>query len=599
MDLKSIQSRMPEDPGVYLFKDRSGRVIYVGKAKNLKKRVLSYFRPQSDFSQKTAVMMDKAEKLDYILTSTENEALILESSLIKKYMPRYNVVLRDDKQYPCLRLGIKEDFPRLSIVRKIKKDGAVYFGPFSSSHSVRNTLKLIDKIFQLRKCRTIRLPKRSRPCLHFQLGRCLGPCTQEVSVDSYRDIVNQVRLFLEGRNRELLKKMKRDMAHFAEKQYFEDAARIRDRIRDVEKTIERQDVVSTRMEDQDVIGLAREGEAVQLVILFVRRGYLLGSRDYHFKEMGSPDSEIIEAFLKQFYRQGTSIPKKILLSKPIDDLLPITNWISELAGKRVSIIHPLKGEKRRIVRIAISNAENLLSLKEKGRKGDLVEGTKSALKLKKVPKYIEGLDISNLYGKMAVGAIVSFVDGLPNGQGYRNFKIRDVEGIDDYGMISELVRRRLSKGNLPDLFVVDGGKGHLSAVKRVLEKIPDDEKPELVSIAKADEKAGETTDKIYLPDRKNPLSLRGDHPVLFLLMRIRDEAHRRAITYHRKLRHRNLKESRIDLIPGIGFQRKKVLLQYFGNMDAVSRATADDLAHVPGISDSLAKRISNFFSQEE
>lgn len=597
MDPESLRNTLPEGPGVYLFKDRSGRTIYVGKAKNIKKRVLSYFTSRSELSPKTAVMMDRAEGLDYILTSTENEAFILESSLIKKHMPRYNVVLRDDKQYPCLRLDIKEDYPSLQIVRKIKKDGAVYFGPFSSAHAVRSTLKWIDKIFQLRKCRTVQPPRRSRPCLNYQLGRCLGPCAQKVSVDAYRDIVNQVRLFLEGRNQELVKNLKQDMQDLAGKQRFEEAARIRDRIRAVEKTIERQNVVSTRMVDQDVIGLAREGESAHLVILFVRKGYLIGSRDFHFRETGATDSEMMEAFLKQYYRKETFTPKYILLSKPIDDLAPIAHWLSDIAGKRVSIVHPMKGEKRRIVDMAVSNAENLLASREKTQE-DLMERAKSTLRLNKTPYYIEGLDISNLHGKMAVGTIVSFVDGIPDRAGYRNFKIRDVEGIDDYGMMSELVRRRMKRGDVPDLFVVDGGKGHLSAVKRVLDELSHEPVPEAVSIAKADERAGETADKIYLPGRKNPLILKADHPVLFLLMRVRDEAHRRAVTYHRKLRHKGLKESGMDLIPGVGPQRKKLLLKHFGDMGAVSRATPDELALVPGISTSLAKKISVFLGEK-
>ncbi|MBW2610170.1 MAG: excinuclease ABC subunit UvrC [Deltaproteobacteria bacterium] len=595
---ESLHRNLSDGPGVYLFKDRSDRIIYVGKSKNLKKRVLSYFRPLKEQPHKTALMMNKARGLDYILTATENEAFILESNLIKKHMPRYNVILRDDKHYPCLRLSIKDPYPRLTIVRRIKKDGALYFGPFSSSSSVRSTLKLIDRIFRLRKCRSSGIPKRSRPCLNYQLDRCLGPCTHDIPFADYMDIVDQVKMFLEGRNRELLKQLKKDMKLRADQMDFEEAARIRDQVRSVENTIERQHVVSPKMEDQDVIGLAQEGGVFQLVLLFVRRGYLLGSRDYCFIDKGGSASEVMEAFLKQHYHKERFIPKHILISAPIDDLAPIADWLSDMAGKKVSIHRPLRGDKLRIIRMSISNAEDLLSRNRRDQKEDLMDLAMSVLKLKKVPRTIEGLDISNLHGDMAVGTIVSFTDGHPRKSGYRNYKIRGLDVIDDYGMMSELALRRLSTGDPPDLFVVDGGKGHLSAVKRVMDDLSKIEVPEAVAIAKADESGPAMTDKIYIPGRKNPLSLRKDHPVLFLLMRIRDEAHRRAITYHRKIRSKSLKKSRLDLIPGIGQKRKKILLQGFGDIDAISRARPEDLALVPGISRSLAQDISSFLKKK-
>ncbi|MFC1869468.1 excinuclease ABC subunit UvrC [Thermodesulfobacteriota bacterium] len=598
IDAKSLRRSLPEGPGVYLFKDRSDNIIYVGKAKNLKKRVLSYLKPYSELPHKTALMMNKAKGLDYILTATENEAFILESSLIKRHMPRYNIVLRDDKQYPCLRLSIKEPYPRLNIVRKIRKDGALYFGPFSSANSVRSTLKLIDRIFQLRKCKNRRLPSRSRPCLNYQLDRCLGPCSNDIPSASYREIVDQVKLFLDGRNRELLRQLSKDMKRFSDQQNYEKAARIRDQIRAVENTIERQNVVSPRMADQDVIGLAQEGGISQLVILFVRKGYLIGRRDYRFRDPKVSPSEVMEAFLKQYYHKDRFIPRHVFISEPIEELVPITGWLSDMAGKKVSIHRPLRGEKLRVVRMAISNAENLLARVAGPREEDLMELSRSVLKLKKRPRSIEGLDISNLQGDMAVGTVVSFLDGLPFRSGYRNYRIRWIDNIDDYGMMSELVLRRLSGDTPPDLFVVDGGKGHLFAVKRVIDNLSGKEIPEVVAIAKADERVQDKTDKIYLPGRKNPLSLKRDHPVLFLLMRIRDEAHRRAITYHRKLRDKGVKKSRLELIPGIGPKRKKLLLKRFGDIDAVSRAKPEDLALVPGISESLARDISGFFRQE-
>ena len=585
---------LPESPGVYLFKDQSSNVIYVGKAKNLKKRLLSYFRPSSTLPQKTAVMMGRAKDLDYILTGTENEAFILEASLIKAHMPRYNIILRDDKEYPCLRLDIKEPYPRLGIARKIKKDGALYFGPFSSSQSVRSTLRLIDRLFQLRKCRKDRLPKRSRPCLNYQLGRCLGPCTNDVIVASYRGIVDQVRLFLEGSGRELVRRLETDMKQYAGQEDFENAARIRDQIRAIEKTLERQDVVSHGMEDQDVIGLAQGSRISQLVIIFVRKGYLIGSRDYHFNDTGASASEVMEAFIKQYYHDMPFIPEEILISERIDDLVPINTWLSDLTGRRISIHRPLRGKKMRLVRMAVSNAENLLAKEGKMEGEDLVQLTRSTLKLKKGPRRIEGLDISNLQGSLSVGTVVSFVDCIPFKPGYRNYKIGCGDGIDDYGMISELALRRLSGDNPPDLLLVDGGKGHLSAVKRVMETVPGKVMPDVVAISKAD--GPDKTDKVYLVGRKNPLILKKDNPVLLLLMRIRDEAHRRAILYHRKLRKGGLERSRLDLIPGIGPKKKRLLLKQFGDIASISRAKPGELALVPGISTSLARDISRFFS---
>ena len=571
----------------------------MGKAKSLKKRVLSYFRPSSELPHKTALMMKKASGLDYLLTSTEQEAFILEDNLVKKFMPRYNVILRDDKRYPCLRIGINEPYPHLSIVRRIMKDGALYFGPFSSANAVRSTLKFIERVFQIRKCKTGGLPKRARPCLNYEMDRCLGPCSLDIPVSKYREMVHQVRLFLEGRNRELIDKLRKDMVEAGGRLEFERAARIRDQIRAIEKTVERQHVVSTRMEDEDVIGLAEKGRMYQLIILFVRKGSLIGSRDYVFNDQPGASSEVMEGFLKQYYAREAFMPKRILISELVEDLLPITEWLSDLAGHKVSIHRPLRGEKLRLVEMAVANAENLLAGRSESQKEDLISSVQSVLKLKRPPNYIEGLDISNLQGDKAVGTIVSFVNGLPHKSGYRNYRIKAVNGIDDYAMMAELVERRVSKGQLPDLFLVDGGKGHLAVVKRVLDRLENLDVPEVISIAKQDERRQEKHDKIYVPGRKNPVRLSADHPVLLLMMRIRDEAHRRAITYHRRLRRKNLMESDLDLIPGIGVNRKKLLLKHFKGIDGLANASLSALVSVPGINRRLANDISSFFRGNE
>lgn len=597
IDIKQgvLGSDPPDSPGVYLFKDASGHVIYVGKAKNLKKRVLSYFRSGADASPKTAIMINRARGLDYILTATENEAFILESSLIKGYMPRYNVILRDDKQYPCLRLDINEPYPRLGIVRKIKKDGAIYFGPFSSSHSVRDTLRLIERLFLLRKCRTGSLSKRTRPCLNFQMGRCMGPCANQVSLSAYGEIVAQVRLFLEGRSNELLRHLEGEMKRLSDAEDYEGAAGVRDRISALKRTIERQHVVSARLEDLDVIGLAFRGDIYQLVIHFVRKGYLKGSRNYSFKDTSYSPSEVMESFLKQYYSQSIFPPKKIIISERIEDPASIAAWLSGIAGKRISIIRPVKGEKLRMTQMAVSNAADAL-LRTEDRPGeDLVEMTRKTINLGKRPERIDCLDISNLQGGMAVGTVASLMKGKPYRAGYRNYRIKGVEGVNDYGMMAELVIRHLKAVEPPDLMVLDGGKGHLLTVNRAIEEMAAGEQIEVISIAKADQKKGEKSDKIFLKGRKNPLVLRGDHPVLLMLMRIRDEAHRRAVSYHRRLRGKAMKSSLLDIIPGIGPDRKRRLLNRFGDIDTISRARPEELARVNGISRTLAESIAEYF----
>ncbi len=603
---------LPQGPGVYLFKDAQDRVIYVGKAKNLHKRVVSYFRPETDLSVKTALMMKRARGLDSILTATEKEAFILESNLIKKYLPRYNIILRDDKRYPCLRLDINAPFPHLVIVRKIKKDGALYFGPFSSANAVRSTHRIIDRVFKLRKCRNRELKKRSRPCLNFQMNRCLAPCTYDVEPQQYKKIVDQVRLFLEGRNQELLKRLRKDMDKAAAALDFEKAAGVRDQIRAIEKTVERQHVVSPGMEDQDVIGVSQKGDLHQVVILYIRKGYWMGTRNYLFKDRSASPSDISQAFLKQYYARGVFLPRQILLSHGVEDLAAINEWLSGLAGKKILIRTPRRGEKRKLVSMAVANAENLLQRRSGDVREDVTDQVQRTLGLKNRPRVIEGLDISNFQGGMAVGSVVSFVAGQLHSAGYKNFRIKAFDDVDDYGMMGELVQRRMKAGDLPDLFLVDGGKGHLRSVKRVVDRYArtrgaENEKPgasgldmrvpDVLSIAKPDRSRQEASDKIYVPGRKNPVALAADDPVLLLMMHIRDEAHRRAIGYHRKLMKKGLTHSDLNQIPGVGPKRKQRLLQHFNGFQGVSQASAAQLKEVPGINHSVAESIASFFKR--
>lgn len=599
LDQAYLANILPEGPGVYLFKDSRGKTLYVGKAKNLRKRVLSYFRARGTSCSKTLFMLKKASGLDFILTSNEKEAFILESTLIKRYKPRYNIVLRDDSQYPCLRLSLEEPFPRLTIVRKIKRDGARYFGPFSSASAVRNTLKVIDRIFQLRKCKTSALPKRSRPCLNYQMDRCLAPCSGKISEAEYGRVVKQVILFLEGKSEELISHLAQEMKDASARLEFERAARLRDQITSVQKTIERQQVVSPGMEDLDVIGIAQREDSFQLVVMYIREGRLIGIRNYRVKSPGHSPSEVMEAFIKQYYSRDLFLPGEIILSTPIEEAMAISAWLTDCAAKKVSIKVPKRGTKKRLTEMAVANAESLLSSADLPEPDRLIALIKERLGLTRPPVRIEGLDVSTLYGSKAVGAIVSFVNGKPYKAGYRNFKIKWADGMDDYGMLAEVVARRIALGDLPDLFLVDGGKGQLAVLERVVKEHVGKTSPQLAAIAKADKKKGERADKVFVQGRQNPISLSPKDPVLMLLMRIRDEAHRRAITYHRKLQKAEISTSILDQIPGVGPTRKRALLTHFKDLDSLFKASEEELASVKGITARVAREIRHFFNELE
>ncbi len=589
---------VPREPGVYLFKDRSGKVLYIGKAKNLNKRIHSYFSKGKDHPYKLYLILTNADTIEHIITATEKEALILEGNLIKRYRPRYNVILKDDANYPLLKLDINNRYPRLTIVRRMKNDGDLYFGPFTSASAVRSTLRLIGPVFPLRKCKTKGTPKRSRPCLNYQLGRCLGPCCLDVGVEDYQEIVDQVKLFLEGRSKELISQLREIMQKASRGLNFERAARVRDQIRAVEKTVERQTVVSTEMKDQDVIGLSRSGKEAGIVILFVRSGYMVGSRNYSIHCEWQNASELLETFLKQYYRDKGFIPSEIILSDAIDDKRLISEWLTGMAGKKVSISVPSRGDKKKLVNMAVVNAENILLERQKSDQSAILEEAKSILHLGRKPAHIEGIDISNLKGDLAVASLVTFVEGVPQKSDYRNYRIKEVEGIDDYAMIVEVIKRRLKKGQPPDLFVIDGGKGHLSVALKTIDALGLENPPDVISIAKADQGEPGAVDKIYLPNRKNPLILARNHPVLSLLMRLRDETHRRAVSYYRKRSRKKLTGSELDRIPGVGPKRKKALLKYLGDLQSIDRAEIEDLNGVPGINQVVAKNIFDYFHRK-
>jgi len=589
---------IPQGSGVYLFKDKLGKIVYIGKAKNLHKRINSYFSKARNQPYKLSLLLKTAHRIDHIETATEKEALILEGNLIKKYRPKYNVTLKDDANYPLLKLDITTEYPRLTIVRRMKNDGAVYFGPFTSASAVRSTLRLIGPIFPLRKCTTKGIPKRSRPCLNYQLGRCLAPCCLNVRVEDYQEIVDQVKLFLEGRSKELISKLRKIMRNAAKELNFEKSARIRDQIKAIEKTVERQTIVSTRMKDQDIIGLSYLDNEAGIVMLLVRSGYMVGSKNYVIHYKWENPGEILEAFLKQYYRDKKFIPPDIILSESINDTQLLSSWLTERAGKKISISSPTRGDKKKLVNIAIKNAKNILQKRQKSDQSAILEQAKIICNLKRRPNHIEGIDISNLKGAHAVASLVTFIEGLPKKSAYRNYKIKEVMGIDDYSMIAEVVKRRLKKGTPPDLLVIDGGKGHLSVVMKTIGDLDLAIPPDALSIAKADKEKPGDIDKIFLSNRKNPLILSRNHPVLSLFMRIRDETHRRAIGYHRKIRKKQLIGSELEMIPGIGEKRKKILLKNLGDIQSVSKANIADLERISGISHVLAKNIVEYFTMK-
>ena len=580
---------LPTHPGVYFFKDKKGTILYVGKAGNIKHRVSSYFQKPEDKDAKTLAMLENVADIDTMVTDTEKEALILENNLIKAHRPRYNVKLRDYKNYPCLKLSMEEDFPTLTIVRRIKKDDSIYFGPYPSATSLRETLKLIRRIFSIRTCLDTKFSNRLRPCINYQMGRCLGPCSGKIDPARYQEIVHQVRMFLEGKNRELVERLKKKMEEEAENLHFEAAARIRDQIEHIERIVEKQKIVSTDFLDRDVIGFHRQDHSFAIHPLFVRGGKLLGGRGFPFRSSGLPDEEILSSFLHQYYREGKFIPEEILTPMAIPDQDLVEQWLTELKGKKVKILVPSKGDKKHLLEMASDNAEQFL-LAEEGTEGEgesLLEALREKVHLKKVPRRIEAFDISNLQGGNAVGSMVFFQDGKPDKQGYRHFKIQTVKGADDYGMMYEVLLRRYQKvtekSDLPDLVLLDGGRGQLNVAQEVFKELKIEE-VDLISLAKERTVEGsplsrliKTEEKIFHPHYKEPFVLGRNSPVLHLLDRIRDEAHRFAITFHKKVRGRETIKSELGEVPGIGRVRQRELLKHFKTVEKIKSGSRDHL----------------------
>jgi len=595
------------EPGVYLLKDAEGLIIYIGKARDLRKRLAAYFKNSAQTDMKTGVLVKKISDFDTLITGTEKEALILESNLIKRHRPRYNVVLKDDKRYPSLRLNPDEKYPSFTIVRKIGEDDAVYFGPFASAHAVRETLKTVNKTFKLRKCRAKDFKTRTRPCLHCQMEGCLAPCCLDVDPQVYWEQVNEAIMFLRGRTTDLLAKIKTQMNAAAQAQEFEKAARLRDKMFSLQRTIEKQIAVNTDFQNRDVFAIARSNGHALVTVLNVIGGFLKGSRHFSFEETMSTDEEAIGTFIRQYYEKTVSLPKELLVSVNLQDARLIEDWFKAVKGQTVKILSPKRGEKAKLLEMAIHNAENELKglIAARSAEMDLLARLQKKLQLSRLPHRIECFDNSNISGTEAVASMVVFEKGRAKKSAYRQFKIKTVDKNDDYAYMAEVLNRRLKNLNaqqspepFPDLLMVDGGKGQLNIALAVIKELALEGQFQIIAIAKKDEKKGETQDKIFIPRRINPIVFGKDADLLLFLQRIRDEAHRFAITFHRKRRIKTSLQSELDAIPGIGRKRKAILLKHFKSTKKIREANINELNSLPGISRSTAEAVHRYFSRQ-
>jgi len=602
-------SQVSSSPGVYLMKDVKGELIYVGKAGNLKKRISSYFSGSGhnvgatpcgcpELNMKTGLLVKKIADFETILTRNEHEALLLESNLIKEYKPRYNVILKDDKRYPSLRLDITNPYPNLTMVRKPENDGALYFGPFSSPGAVYQTLKIINKTFKIRKCKSQVIKSRNRPCLNYQIGACPAPCCFDVDKDAYHETIKEIILFLKGRTPDLIHKIKRDMRDASDREDYETAAILRDKVSALEKILEKQVSVTTDFKDRDVFAIVSENEQIVITVLFVRGGYLLQTRHFEFTEILSTDEEMIGAFIRQYYENAQFIPKEILVPIILEDAYLTEAWLKQIRGESVKILYPMRGEKKQLVEMAQKNAGNRLReiIASANSEKDRLCRLQKRLGINRIPNHIECFDNSNISGKSAVAGMVVFKNGKACKSLFRQYKIKTVANHnDDYAYMSEALKRRYGKGEeskpFPDLLIVDGGKGQLNIAVSVIKELGLEGAFDIISIAKKDEKQGDTDDKIYKPGRANPVNFSREKDLLLFLQQIRDKAHHYALSFHRKQRGATAINSLLDTIPGIGKKRKQILLKHFSSIKNIRAATIDELIALPGMNRKAAEEI--------
>jgi len=587
---------LPDRPGVYLYRDAKGQALYVGKAASLRSRVRSYFQEARPRDAKTDALVRQIADLEYVVTDNELEALMLEANLVRKHRPRYNIILRDDKHYPFLKLTTNEEFPRLVVARRVQKDGATYFGPFYPATAMRQTLRLTRQLFPLRTC-SIRIDgKLERPCIQYFIHRCNAPCTGWETREGYAKTVRDVQHFLEGKDDDLAASLTREMEQAAREEKFERAAVLRDQIQSLNQVRERQKIISTDQVDQDVIGVVRQGADACVELFFVRKGRLVGQEAFFFdRTAGSGDGEILSAFLRQFYGKNVTPVPEILLSEDVPESDLLTEWLSGLAGRRVALVVPQRGTKRDFVAMAESNAAIALQhhlLSRSNRQQLILEDLQRALELPTLPNRIEGYDISSIQGSEQVGSMVVWENGELKKDDYKRFRIKTVPAADDFASLEEMLRRRfarsLEEGTvLPDLVLIDGGRGQLNVGLKVLQDLGLDYLP-VVSLAKQRE-------EVYRSESLEPLLLDPTAPALHTLQKIRDEAHRFAITYHKKLRAKRTISSVLDSIPGVGATIRTSLLKTLGSARRVRESSVAELAAVPKVTPKLAQRIYAHF----
>ncbi len=595
---------LSKEPGVYLMKDKDGQVIYVGKARALNKRVRQYFGAAAQKQSKTAAMVSKVADFNYIITNSEKEALILECNLIKEYRPYYNILLKDDKHYPYVRIDLQQDFPRVEIVRRIKKDGARYFGPYLEAYSVREVMDALYKLFPLRSCtKNIAEGTEERPCLNYQMGRCLAPCAGKISKGDYRRILENVMDFLSGKYKKVEAELKTEMLRASERLEYEHAAALRDKLKILSRITERQIVSFPDLNDKDVFA-AVVGEGYGVVqAFFVRKGKLSGARRFFMQDPAGME-ELMGSFLKQYYMDKVFFPKKIYVSVVPEEAGLLAEWLTDLAGHKVEILRPQKGDNKKLVMMAGKNAMEALARKTRADKRAYERSTGAAQKVGALlgagyVRRMECYDISNTQGTDSVASMVVFIDGKPAKSEYRRFRIRTVTGADDFASMAEVLERRLREGYrsedktrgfgaVPDLIVVDGGKGQLHSAVGVLESMGM-ESIHIVGLAKREE-------EIFVPGREESIVLPKNSPEIGLLTAIRDEAHRFAVTYHRTLREKRTVASVLDNIKGIGKKRRLALIEAFGDIAHIKKASIDELAAVKGIDIRTAREIFKYFS---
>ena len=607
--LKDKLQTLPTKPGVYLMKDEGGEVIYVGKSVNLRHRVRSYFQASASHSLKLRRLVYRIADFDIIVTDSEIEALILECNLIKEHRPRYNIRLKDDKRYPYIKITWQEDYPRIIVTRRMERDGARYFGPLTDVRAVHQTLDMLRRLFPYLTCKREITGQNTRACLYYHIGRCAGPCIGAISRQEYRALIKRICLFLEGKAEEIVADLQAQMTSAAEALDFETAAALRDQIMAVERVTKQQKIALAVGKDEDVIALAQENDDTCVQVFFIRQGKLIG-REYFILDGAAEEDEaqIVASFVKQFYDEAAYVPMKIILPTTIEEGIVIESWLRSKRGSKVKLHAPQRGRGRELVKMAAENAaETLASLRaqwllDEGRSVEALAQLQERLGLEEAPTRIEGYDISNIQGTAATGSMVVFVKGVPRKSDYRRFRIRTVGGADDYAMMQEVLRRRFKRAKqrmsesanqriggdvwaiMPDLIIVDGGKGQLNAALEVLEEHGLKDEVPAAGLAKKQE-------EVFLPGRSQPLVLPRDSQGLYLLQRVRDEAHRFAIGYHRQLRAKKTLTSILEEIPGIGPKRRQALLKHFGSIETIRQASIEELAAVKGMTRKAAEMV--------